>query len=177
MRGKEANTNSLVWFSQLAVGRCPCRVNKFRTYRAGQTLKIHSERSQFWVRLETTVIFLTWIHLFFSSHLHSYGHYAEGTGSVLKMANIDVRCALRPSNLETHTFLFVLWCFQSWWYHLLWNISHRISFIPSSIYVYVCFYSLFCSFFVCLAFFRLDSRLLRQVIGGSQWGWENHFKV
>ena len=26
--------------------------------------------------------------------MHSYGHYAEGTGSVLKMANIDVSCLL-----------------------------------------------------------------------------------
>ena len=30
----------------------------------------------------------------FIVHLYSYGHYAEGTGSVLKMANIDVRFPL-----------------------------------------------------------------------------------
>lgn len=35
----------------------------------------------------------TAINLIFSPFffpVHSYGHYAEGTGSVLKMANIDV---------------------------------------------------------------------------------------
>lgn len=50
--------------------------------------------------------------------------------------------------LETQKFLFLLWCSQSCWFHLMWNTSHRISF-SSSISVCVC-YLLLCSFFVCL---------------------------
>ena len=37
----------------------------------------------------------------FFPYLNSYGHYAEGTGSVLKMADIDVRCALGRSFLKS----------------------------------------------------------------------------
>ena len=40
------------------------------------------------------------------SHLNSYGHYAEGTGSVLKMADIDVRCAFDLSFLKPRSFYF-----------------------------------------------------------------------
>lgn len=37
-----------------------------------------------------TAINLIFSPFFFFFPVHSYGHYAEGTGSVLKMANIDV---------------------------------------------------------------------------------------
>ena len=70
--------------------------------------------------------------------------------------------------LETQKFLFLLWCSQSCWFHLMWNTSHRISF-SSSISVCVClsfivfvfrlFVCLFVWLFGCLCF-QMHPRLL-----------------
>lgn len=106
------------------------------------------------MRLQTAVVTFN-LDSSFLSRLNSYGHYAEGTGSVLKMADIDVRCTAGRSFLIPYKF------FSFLFFPLMSPVPSLgdVIYFPSNLFFWFLYFVLFafffCSLFVCLVFFVL----------------------